>query len=175
MKVKIAITLTISAVFLSGCQQRGNAMLAGSAAASTDSSPDGPIRTAIQAHLAHNTNLRSDAFDMQLKQVTYDGDHANAQVEFHARNGGGTMQLAYALAKQNGAWSVIESTPQGSSFSHPGLNSTQASSPSGQASGGSDIFQVLDKLHDGVPAPAASQTLPPGHPAVSAPRGDKQQ
>lgn len=168
MKFKIAITLTFFAAFLAGCQQRGNSISADPVAASVDSSSDAPIRTAIQAHLAHNTNLRSDAFDMQVKQVTYNGDHANAQVEFRAKSGGGSMQLSYALAKQNGAWSVIESTPQGSNFSHPGLNGSQGPTPSGSAGGGSDIFQVLDKLHDGAPAPAAAQTLPPSHPAMSA-------
>ncbi|MFI5095533.1 MAG: hypothetical protein WCE50_18345 [Candidatus Acidiferrum sp.] len=167
MKSKIAITLTISAVLLAGCQQRGNTMSAGPAAASTDSSPNAAIQTAIRAHLAHNTNLRLDSFDMELKQVTFDGDHAQAQVEFHAKSGGGTMQLNYALAKQNGAWSVVESTPGGSNFSHPGLDKTQGSSTGGTMGNGSDVFQTLDKLHGGVPSAAAPQSLPPGHPSVA--------
>jgi len=41
-----------------------------------------------------------------VKQVTIDRDHAQAQVEFHVKNGPGTMQLTYALAKRDGAWSV---------------------------------------------------------------------
>jgi hypothetical protein len=165
MKSKIAITLVVSAVVM-GCQQRGNSVLGAPAVASADASPNDAIRSAIQAHLAHNGNLSLKSFDTEVKQVTFDGDHAQAQIEFHVKNGSGTMQLTYALAKRDGAWSVVESTPGGSNFSHPALDKGQAPAQSGAAVGDSSIFHVMDNLHDRTPA--KSQNLPPGHPPIAA-------
>ncbi|MGB8474825.1 MAG: hypothetical protein WCE61_12135 [Candidatus Acidiferrum sp.] len=176
MRFKIAITLAFCVAVLAGCQhqKQDNSFSSGQVAPPVDSSPNAAIRTAIQAHLAHNTNLRMDSFEMELKQVTFDGDHAQAQVEFHAKSGGGTMQLNYALAKKDGVWSVVESTPAGSNFSHPGTNKSQGTGAPGQMGGESDVFQALDKLHAGAPTSTAPQSLPPGHPPVAASPKNKQ-
>jgi hypothetical protein len=166
MKSKIAIILAISAAVV-GCQQRSNsASGAPTAVASADASPSDAIRTAIQAHLAHNGNLSLNSFDTEVKQVTFDGDNAQAQVEFHAKNGPGTMQLTYALAKRDGAWSVVESTPGGSNFSHPGLDKSQAPAAGGTTGGDSSVFRALDNFHAATAAPTKS--LPPGHPPIAA-------
>jgi hypothetical protein len=168
MKFKILIGMTFVAVLIGGCQQNGDSASVASApgVAQTDVSPIVPIKTAIQAHLAHNSNLRLHSFDMELKQITVDGNHAKAQAEFHAKSGGGTMQLTYALAKRDGTWSVIESTPKGSNFSHPGLNNGQLPAAGVKRGDDSSVFQVLDKLHDRTGALA--QTFPTGHPPVAA-------
>lgn len=84
------------------------------------------IRTAIQAHLAHKGNLNLAAFDTDIKQVTIQGDRAQAEVEFRVKSGPGAMQLTYALQKRDGAWSVMESDPVGSNFSHPALDQGQS-------------------------------------------------
>lgn len=165
MRIGIATTLAFSVAVFSGCQQYGKSDPGTPAVASADTSPNAAIQTAIQAHLAHNSNLRLDSFDMEVKQVAFDGDHAHVQVEFHAKSGGGTMQLTYALVKRDGAWSVVESTPGGSNLSHPGLDKTQGTGTGGKVGSDSDVFQVLDKLHDGAVAP--KQKLPPGHPPVA--------
>ena len=93
-------------------------------------SPEDSVRTAIQAHLAHKGNLNLQAFDTDVKQVTIQGDHAQAEVEFRVKSGPGAMQLTYALERRDGAWSVIDSDPVGSNFSHPGLNQNQGESSS---------------------------------------------
>jgi hypothetical protein len=167
MRSKIAIVLFISAVVI-GCQQRGNSVAGAPSVASADASPNDAIRTAIQAHLAHNGNLSLNSFDTEVKQVNFDGDHAQAQVEFHVKSGPGTMQLTYALAKRDGAWSVVESTPAGSNFSHPALDKSQAPAAGGPMGGGSgsDIFRALDNFHGGAAPP--QQKLPPGHPPIDA-------
>lgn len=174
MKFKILIGLTLVAALSAGCQQHGDSASIASAPTvpQTDVSPIAPIKTAIQAHLAHNSNLRLDSFDMELKQITFDGDHAKAQAEFHAKRGEGTMQLTYALAKRDGTWSVIESTPNGSNFSHPGLDKGQVRAAGGKGGDDSSVFQVLDRLHDSTGALA--QTLPPGHLPVAASLKNKQ-
>jgi hypothetical protein len=166
MRYKLTIALALLATGLLGCQQHGNSVSVASApdVALADIGPNALIKTAIQAHLAHNSNLRLDSFDMEVKQVTFDGDHAKAQVEFHAKSGGGTMQLTYVLAKQDGQWSVVESTPNGSNFSHPGPDKGQIPAAGGKTGDDSSVFQTLDKLHDGKGAPA--QNLTPGHPPV---------
>jgi hypothetical protein len=174
MKSRIVITLVVSAAVLTGCQQRGNSASGAPAVTSADASPNDAVRTAIQAHLAHNENLNLDSFDTKVKQVTFDGDHAQAQVEFHVKNGPGTMQLTYALTKRGGAWSVVESTPGGSNFSHPPLDKAQGPAAAGTMGGDPAIFRALDNFHGGAAAPA--QKLPPGHPpVVASPKDGAQQ
>jgi hypothetical protein len=163
--------LVLSAAAFAGCQQRGNSLPGDSASgnsgvASADATPNNAIRRAIEAHLAHNTNLNLKSFDTEIKQVTFDGDNAQAQVEFRVKNGSGTMQLTYALTKRDGAWSVVESTPRGSNFSHPGLDKTQAPAAGAPMGGDSAIFRAMDNLHGG--AATSPQALPPGHPPVTA-------
>jgi hypothetical protein len=165
MKPRMAITLVCVAA-LAGCQQHANSPSGVQAVTPAEVSPNDAIRTAIHAHLAHNGNLKLNSFDTDVKQVTIDRDQAQAQVEFHVKNGPGTMQFTYALAKRDGAWSVVESTPGGSNFSHPGLDKAQAPPAGGTVGGDSAIFRVFDNFHGGAAKPP--QNLPPGHPPVVA-------
>jgi hypothetical protein len=158
----VAVALLVFISPLCGCQQSRNS---GTTAPSANAGPEDAIRAAIRARLAHNSNLNPSAFDTEVKSVTLEGDHAQAQVEFHVKNGPGVMQLTYALAKQNGAWSVVESTPLGSNFSHPQPNQAQSAAPNTAPSGDSSIFRTMDNFHTGVTAPA--QKLPPGHPPIN--------
>ena len=166
MRLKMGL-LMASAASLPGCQRGSSATSAPIALA--DASPDTAIRTAIRAHLAHNANLNPNAFDTEVKRVTLDGDRAQAEVEFHVKNGPGVMQLTYALARQNGAWAVVESTPMGSNFSHPQVNPAQATAPNGGRNDDSSIFHTMDNFHSGG---SPTQKLPPGHPPITAtPKG----
>jgi hypothetical protein len=126
--------------------------------------PEDSIRAAIQAHLAHKGTLNVQAFDTDVKQVTIQGDHAQAEVEFRVKGGPGTMQLTYGLEKKDGAWSVIESDPVGSNFSHPSLDQTQ--SPSTNESVGTS-HSLADTLRSFKAGAAAGQPLPPGHSPVT--------
>jgi hypothetical protein len=121
------------------------------------------IRTAIQAHLATKSNLNLQAFDTDVKQVTIQGDHAQANVEFRVKGGPGAMQLTYALEKRDGAWSVIDSDPVGSNFSHPALGQGQTSRP-GAPTG---THSLADTLRSFQISPGPTQALPPGHPPVA--------
>jgi hypothetical protein len=115
---KIAL-LAMIATLAFGCKNGSGV------AQSQAQTPEDSVRAAIQTHLAHKGNLNLQAFETDVKQVTIQGDHAQAQVEFRVKSGPGTMQLTYALEKRDGAWSVIDSDPVGSNFSHPGLNQIQ--------------------------------------------------
>jgi hypothetical protein len=147
-----SIVLALSLLLvLAGCKK---------SAASTDNE----IRVAIEAHLAHKGTLNLQAFDTVLKQVTIQGDRAQAQVEFRVKNGPGMMQLTYALQKTGGNWAVVESNPVNADFSHPSLDPSQ--SPAAGAPAGSNPI-VSDAVRNfkmgGTPA---TSNLPPGHPAV---------
>ena len=166
MNCKIALTLVLSAATIVGCQQHGNSASGAPLVARADASPNDAIRAAIQAHLAHNGNLNLKSFDTEVKQVTIDRDRAEAQVEFHVKNGTGMMQLTYALAKRDGAWSVLESMPVDSNFSHPTLGQAQAPTAGGAMDGESSVFRALDNFHGRAATPP--HNLPPGHPPVVA-------
>ena len=166
MKFGIVSISFLSAAVLAGCGHRSDSASGVPIIAAAPSSPNDAIRTAIQAHLAHNGNLSLKSFDTEVKQVTFDGDRAQAQVEFHAKNGPGTMQLTYSLVKRDGAWSVAGSTPGGGNFSHPALDKSKASASSGAMPGDSSVFHALDNLHDRTAT--KPQNLPPGHPPVAA-------
>ena len=162
-KSKMALLLLLTPV-PNGCQQHGDSHSSpiNAPTVSAESDVDTGIATAIRAHLAHNSNLNPNAFDTEVKRVTMNGDHAQADVEFHVKNGPGVMQLTYALVRQNGAWSVAESIPGSSNFSHPQLNSTSAQPGAGSPTGPS-IFRAMDNFHGATPA----QKLPPGHPPLA--------
>ena len=117
--MKKIVLLAIMATLTLGCKS-------GSRAAQAQT-PEDSVRAAIQAHLAHNTNLNLQAFDTDVKQVTIQSDHAQAQVEFRIKGGPGAMQLTYALAKRDGAWSVTSSDLD-SNFNHPAPNQSQGES-----------------------------------------------
>jgi hypothetical protein len=111
--------------------------------ASSSQDPNAEIRTAIQAHLAHKGNLN-----------------------YNVKNGPGVMQLTYALEKRDGSWSVIESNPVGSNFSHPSLDGTQDPAAGGAKENvHNSISDMVRGLKSG--GSAGGQNLPPGHPPVN--------
>jgi hypothetical protein len=166
MSTKISMIFLVAAVMLLSCKQQGASVSGASAAPSANADPNDAIRTVIQARIAHNGNLNLQSFDTEVKQITIDGAHARAQVEFHAKNGPGAMQFTYALEKRDGAWFVVESNPGGGNFAHPALDGSQTPSQMGTGGANSSVFQTLDKLHGRTAA--NSQNLPPGHPPIAA-------
>lgn len=169
---------------LAGCQS--NAPSGAPAAAATQQaapqaqSSQDEIRTAIQAHLAHNSNLNVQSFDTVVKQVTINGDHAEAQVEFRVKGGPGAMELTYQLQRQGGAWAVVESAPQGGDFSHPPLNQAAgaagAPAPAGNPNSLADTLRSFQQGGFGGPtSPASAPTLPPGHPQINSNAGSAAQ
>jgi hypothetical protein len=144
------VLLALVATLIVGCKSDPGAMQKRTPA------PEDSIRTAIQAHLAHKGTLNLQAFDTDVKQVTIQGDHAQAEVEFRLKAGPGAMQLTYALEKRDGAWSVIESDPVGSNFSHPPLDQGQGASEALPGANHS-LADTLRSFKAGVP-PAGSPT-----------------
>lgn len=156
MKRTYSILLAVSlALLLAGCKQ---------SAASTEDQ----VRVAIEAHLAHKGTLNLQAFNTVVKQVTVQGDRAQAQVEFHVKNGPGMMQLTYALQKTGGNWTVTESNPMGADFSHPPLDPSKSpamGAPTGAPAGSDSI--VSDALRNfKIGGSGAPPNVPTGHPPI---------
>src|SRR3982074_1523602 len=95
MKPFVVFIFVASAAAFAGCQHRSNSFADAAAVPPAAASPNDAIRNAIQRHLAHNGNLSLNSFDTEVKQVKLEGDHAQAEVEFHVKSGPGTMQLTY--------------------------------------------------------------------------------
>jgi hypothetical protein len=79
------------------------------------------VRAGIDKHLSGVAGVNMSAMDKEVKQISVNGDHATAQVEFHAKQGGGTMQMDYTLDRKGGEWTVTSSQPGGGLSPRPGM------------------------------------------------------
>ncbi len=102
------------------------------------------IRASIEKHLNARTDLNLSAMDREVKQVSVNGDHASAQVEFRVKGGNAGMEIEYALQRQGKDWTVLSSQPMGMGDPHSGMPQAPTGGPD---SGGGQ--------------------MPPGHPPVN--------
>jgi hypothetical protein len=140
-----------------GCQKQG-------------SDTDG-IRTGINEHLASLKTLNLSAMDMNITNISIQGNQAQAQVEFRPKSGGppgAGMQVSYSLGKQNGLWVVQNTQPMGGSIQHPGPGENPHMNGSAASSG------ALPNFRDLVPGGGNAKALPPGHPPING-QGNAQQ
>lgn len=105
------------------------------------------IRASIRQHVASLSGLRMDAMELELTQITLNGDHAETLAEFRPKQGPTSMvlQVKYQLEKRDGLWVVLNGQPVSGQMSHP----TGSAVPPGQTN------------------PPGS--LPPGHPPLTPP------
>jgi hypothetical protein len=102
------------------------------------------IRSSIEKHLNGRADLNLSAMDREVKQVSVNGDHASAQVEFRLKGGDARMDIEYALERQGKEWAITSSQPVGMGDAHSGADQPPAAGP--DSKGGQ---------------------LPQGHPAVN--------
>jgi len=122
------------------------------------------IRSGINQHLASLKTLNLGAMDMNITNVSIQGNQAQAQVEFKPKTGapqGAGMQVAYSLQKQNGLWIVQNTQPAGGSIQHPGPGENPHMNGTSPSSGSMPNFRDL------VPGGGSSTALPPGHPPIN--------
>ena len=122
------------------------------------------IRSGINQHLASLKTLNLGAMDMNITNVSVQGNQAQAQVEFKPKTGapqGAGMQVAYSLQKQNGLWVVQNTQPAGGSIQHPAPGENPHMNGTSPSSGSMPNFRDL------VPGGGSSNALPPGHPPVN--------
>jgi hypothetical protein len=128
-----------------------------------ESDSDG-IRTGINEHLASLKTINLSAMDMNITNVSVQGNQAQAQVEFRPKTGGppgAAMQISYSLEKQNGLWVVQNTQPMGGSIQHPGPGENPHTNGNAPSSGS------LPNFRDLVPSGGDSNALPPGHPPIN--------
>jgi hypothetical protein len=136
------------------------------------------IRSGINEHLASLKTINLSAMDMNIQNISVQGNQAHAQVEFRPKTGapqGAGMQVNYDLQKQDGKWIVQNSKPAGGMIQHPdpGQNphtGTGAPSTSNLPDGNLPDFRNLvgaGSASGAGPAESGS-SLPAGHPQVNA-------
>lgn len=119
-------------------------VLVAAACKSTPKDETAAIRTALEAYLSQRGNLNMAGMDMDVQVVRMDERTADVQVNFRAKQGGGSMQMAYQLEKQGEAWVVKGSKSPTGTSGHPDVG--------------------------GTPAMPSSGELPAGHPPMAAPQ-----
>jgi hypothetical protein len=128
------------------------------------------VRAGIVEHLTSLKSLNLSAMDINVTSVNIQGNHAQAQVEFHPKSGAPSdagMQVSYSLDKQDANWVVTKTLATGGVIEHPsaGANPHVQGGPAGDP-GVAEPPLFPDLLHRGASQPAASGALPPGHPRV---------
>ena len=96
------------------------------------------IRESIEKHLNGRADLNLSAMDREVKQVSVNGDHASAQVEFRLKGGDARMEIEYTLQRQGKEWTVLSSQPMGMDNAHSGMEQPHAGAPN---SGGGQLPQ----------------------------------
>jgi hypothetical protein len=102
------------------------------------------IRASIDKHLSGVAGLNMSAMDRVVKQISVNGDHATAQVEFRLKQGTGAMQVEYSLDRKAGEWAVVGTQPSSGQNPHSGADMPPPGSPG-----------------------AGSGSMPQGHPPVN--------
>ena len=123
-------------------------VLVGVACKSAPKDETAAIRTALESHLSQRGNLNLAGMDMDIQVMRMDERTADVQVNFRAKQGGGSMQMAYQLEKQGEAWVVKGSKSPMGGGGHPDV---------------------------GAPAMPSSGELPAGHQPMTAPQTPPQQ
>jgi hypothetical protein len=123
-------TVFLCIAIMSGCNKQANDQDA--------------IRASIEKRLNGLEGLNMSAMDHEIKQISVNGDHATAQVEFRVKGGDAHMYIEYTLERQGKDWAVQNSQPMGGGSPHSGMGMPPSNVPD---SGGSSI--------------------PPGHPPTN--------
>jgi hypothetical protein len=121
------------------------------------------IRASIAQHLKENSTLNMAAMDMDVRQVTINGDRAQAQVEFRLKQGGTSMQVVYNLERRDGVWSVLKGEPAGGQIAHPPMDKEHQKVTSSNLP---KLHMSLEDPSKPASAPADTSALPPGHPPI---------
>jgi hypothetical protein len=134
-----------------------------------ESDADG-VRAGINQHLVSLKTINLGAMDMNVTNVSVQGNEAQAQVEFKPKSGGppgAGMQVSYSLQKQNGQWIVQNTQAAGGSIQHPAPGENPHTDPTGPSNDSMPNFR--DLVPGGSGAGGNTNTLPPGHPPMSDP------
>ena len=123
------------------------------------------IRAGILQHLKAVGTLNISAMEMDIRNVSINGNQAHAEVEFRPKTGaapGTGMQVAYNLEKREGSWTVLKTQAAGGAMQHPDPNQNPHQNQAVHSGSLPNFSDVLKPT--GAPGQPA---LPPGHPGVA--------
>jgi hypothetical protein len=121
------------------------------------------IRAAVVEYLA-GRGMSDKMMDIDVKNVTFKGENADAQVSFRGKGGADTggFLIAYSLRFQNGKWTVTGKKMAGMGVGQPHAGAGMGANPHGAAGAGGGAAVTPDRL----PPSGGQMKMPPGHPAV---------
>lgn len=122
-----------------------------------NTSDEDAIKAAIERHLQSNSGLNLGAMDTAINTITVDGDKAQANLTFSAKQGGNPMVMTYSLVRHGKDWDVVSSQPAGGQFAHPPLDKTHSTMPGNPQSSGSPN---LKRFYKDDPSSAPADTSP---------------
>lgn len=130
--------------------------------AATQEQEKAALKAALETHLASRSGLNREAMDVEIKMFQVNGNQAEAEVEFRAKQAQAAMQVIYQFerAAAGQAWTVKGSRPSGG-MQHP------TTGDSGATPGGQPVMGLPGPA--GVGAGGGQGTLPPGHPPTTNP------
>ena len=108
------------------------ALAAACARQSIDTKP--AVEAALRAYLTQRPGLAMDKMDMEVKDVKFKGETAEADVVFRVKDGEGEMAMHYTLRRQGNQWVVERSGQTGASSDEmpPGHPPVQPAPPEKQ-------------------------------------------
>jgi hypothetical protein len=141
VKQTLIVCILLAVVSLGGCRK--------------NIQTDEAVRQGILSYLSQNKNLSLNAMDIEVKQVTFRGQEADAVVVFKPKGGDPSsgMSMSYTLERQNSGWVVKKKADTGP---HGAAAAKALSTPPAAAPGSQ------------IPMPTPSGAMPPGHPPMSA-------
>lgn len=134
------ILLIFVAPFGAGCSKSDHA-----ASEPSPSSRDTDlVRQAVEDHVRNDREINLSAMDMNVDSIKLNGDQAQANVTFRAKQGGATMAIIYSLERRGNGWQVSTAQPADGEFVHPSLDATHpVTSPNPNAPAMPDIQEFL--------------------------------
>jgi len=108
------------------------ALAAACARQSIDTKP--AVEAALRAYLTQRPGLAMDKMDMEVKDVKFKGETAEADVVFRVKDGEGEMAMRYTLRRQGDQWVVERGGQTGASGAEmpPGHPPVQPAPPEKQ-------------------------------------------
>lgn len=158
-RAALAAGLSLALLFAGACKKQQN--------------DNDAIRAGIMQHLTSVGTLNLSAMEMEIRNVSINGNQAHAEVEFRPKTGappGAGMQVAYNLEKRQGAWVVLKTEAAGGMIEHPAPGQNPHQSQIVHPSDLPNFSEILNPA--GASAPG---TLPLGHPPINPPPGNSQQ
>jgi hypothetical protein len=89
------------------------ALLTGCAGSSSEDREE-DILAAVQIYLRQERVVNPDSMQMEVAELTLDGEQARAVVHFDSPDLGQSLRFVYLLERQEGTWKVLSSTSDGS-------------------------------------------------------------